>query len=78
MNLNAYLAVGLGSALGSLANHPMGALGQLGHPSMGHQLQAAAAYPSILPQFHQYPQHQVGFVSRIYNLFAVIMMQMQM
>ena len=48
----------ISSALGNLANHPMGALGQLGHPSM-----AAAAYPSLLPQFHQYPQHQVGFVA---------------
>merc|ERR1719184_726290 len=27
---------------------------------MGQQLQAAAAYPSLLPQFHQYPQHQMA------------------
>jgi len=51
----------LSSAL-SLGN-PMGALGQLGHPSMGQQLGQqlqAAAYPSLLPQFHQYPQHQMA------------------
>merc|ERR1719209_2339525 len=50
----------LGSALG--LGNPMGALGQLGHPNMGQQLghQQAAAYPSILPQFHQYPQHQMA------------------
>merc|ERR1719239_1890012 len=50
----------LGSALG--LGNPMGALGQLGHPNMGQQLghQQAAAYPSLLPQFHQYPQHQMA------------------
>merc|ERR1719500_573835 len=50
----------LGSALG--LGNPMGALGQLGHPTMGQQLgqQQAAAYPSLLPQFHQYPQHQMA------------------
>ena len=53
----------LGSALG--LGNPLGALGQLGHPTMGQQLgqQQAAAFPSLLPQFHQYPQHQVGFNS---------------
>lgn len=54
----------LGSALG--LGNPMGALGQLGHPSMGQQLGQqlqTAAYPSLLPQFHQYPQHQVAIYS---------------
>jgi len=50
----------LGSGLG--LGNPMGALGQLGHPTMGQQLgqQHAAAYPSLMPQFHQYPQHQMA------------------
>ena len=60
----------LGSSLG--LGNPMGALGQLGHPTMGQQLgqQQAAAYPSLMPQFHQYPQHQVG----IATLFVVVVM----
>ena len=53
----------LGGSLG--LGNPMGALGQLGHPSMGQQLgqQQAAAYQSLMPQYHQYPQHQVWFKS---------------
>ena len=40
--------------------NPM-ALGQLGHPvaAMGQQMSQTTAYPSLLPQFQQFPQHQV-------------------
>lgn len=50
---------GMGGHHMSLGN-PM-ALGQLGHPvaAMGQQMSQTTAYPSLLPQFQQFPQHQM-------------------